>query len=259
MSISELVVVKNVFNLKYMSMLKKGLIRGSRARNMNEALILTFETDVWSSGAATDHQGFFQDELRHTGFRSFVLCAYGADTGPMRGSEVLLANVDEEIIRPVISLFDFRLSSLVRRVGSGFEPFNWRIGSKGTVHEERPAFELSGYCMPVKSGGGQSGYLVIFNGERTGCQDLSRLTFAAHELFTQLTGSAVPFQAMGLTVKEIECLRWTAEGKTSSEIAAIIKLSEHTVNHYLIAAARKLDCVNRVQAVAKALRMGLLR
>ncbi|WJR69413.1 LuxR family transcriptional regulator [Neorhizobium sp. CSC1952] len=62
-----------------------------------------------------------------------------------------------------------------------------------------------------------------------------------------------------LTDREIDCLNWTAAGKTSAEIADILGLSEHTVNHYLNRAAKKLDTVNRTQAVAKALRIGLIK
>lgn len=62
-----------------------------------------------------------------------------------------------------------------------------------------------------------------------------------------------------LTDREIDCLNWTAAGKTSAEIAEILILSEHTVNHYLNRATKKLDTVNRTQAVAKALRVGLIK
>jgi DNA-binding CsgD family transcriptional regulator len=62
----------------------------------------------------------------------------------------------------------------------------------------------------------------------------------------------------GLTEREIDCLNWTAAGKTSAEISEILGLSEHTVNHYLNRATRKLDTVNRTQAVAKALRTGII-
>ncbi|WP_064686126.1 helix-turn-helix transcriptional regulator [Rhizobium bangladeshense] len=62
-----------------------------------------------------------------------------------------------------------------------------------------------------------------------------------------------------LTDREIDCLNWTAAGKTSAEIAEILALSEHTVNHYLNRATKKLDTVNRTQAVAKALRIGLIK
>lgn len=61
-----------------------------------------------------------------------------------------------------------------------------------------------------------------------------------------------------LTEREIDCLNWTAAGKTSAEISEILGLSEHTVNHYLNRATRKLDTVNRTQAVAKAIRTGII-
>lgn len=62
-----------------------------------------------------------------------------------------------------------------------------------------------------------------------------------------------------LTDREIDCLNWTAAGKTSAEIADILSLSEHTVNHHLNRATKKLNTVNRTQAVAKALRAGLIK
>ncbi|MBB4953850.1 DNA-binding CsgD family transcriptional regulator [Agrobacterium vitis] len=62
-----------------------------------------------------------------------------------------------------------------------------------------------------------------------------------------------------LTEREIECLTWTSAGKTSIEIAEIMGLSEHTINHYLNRATKKLDTVNRTQAVAKSLRLGLIK
>jgi DNA-binding CsgD family transcriptional regulator len=240
-------------------MLMPRLIRGTWAGGMNEALTLTFETDGWASGATPDYQGVFQNELARTGFRSFALCVLGEREGPLRGSEVLLTNVDDDAIRPVISLFDFRLSSLARRMGQGFEPFHWRIGANIGARLDDESTNLSGYCLPMKSGPGSAGYLVIFDGEAVARPDFSRLIFASLELFAQITARAAPGRpaAFGLTARELDCLRWTAEGKTSNEISAIIKLSEHTINHYLITAARKLDCVNRVQAVAKALRLRL--
>ena len=61
-----------------------------------------------------------------------------------------------------------------------------------------------------------------------------------------------------LTVRERECLKWIAGGKTSQEVAAIMGLSEHTVTHYLTNAANKLNATNRVHAVAIALRLNLL-
>ncbi|PHR22770.1 MAG: hypothetical protein COA37_10600 [Hoeflea sp.] len=61
-----------------------------------------------------------------------------------------------------------------------------------------------------------------------------------------------------LSIRELEALHWVANGKTSSEVASILSLSEHTVNTYINSAIRKLDCVNRIQLVAKAMRMHLI-
>jgi DNA-binding CsgD family transcriptional regulator len=61
-----------------------------------------------------------------------------------------------------------------------------------------------------------------------------------------------------LSARELEVVRWTAEGKTSVEIAQILSLSDHTINAYMNNAMRKLDCVNRTHLVAKAMRLGVI-
>ena len=61
-----------------------------------------------------------------------------------------------------------------------------------------------------------------------------------------------------LSSRELEVIRWTAEGKTSHEIGTILDLSDHTINAYLANAIRKLECVNRTQLVARAIRMKLI-
>jgi DNA-binding CsgD family transcriptional regulator len=58
--------------------------------------------------------------------------------------------------------------------------------------------------------------------------------------------------------RELECLKLTANGYTSEEIARLLKLSVHTANQYLTQSAQKLNAVSRMQAVAKALRLGLI-
>ena len=61
-----------------------------------------------------------------------------------------------------------------------------------------------------------------------------------------------------LLARELEVVRWTAQGKTSVEIGQILSLSDHTVNAYMMNAIKKLDCVNRTQLVAKAIRLKLI-
>jgi len=61
-----------------------------------------------------------------------------------------------------------------------------------------------------------------------------------------------------ISKRELECLKLTANGNTSEEIARLLKLSVHTANQYLTQSTQKLNAVNRNQAVAKALRLGLI-
>lgn len=61
-----------------------------------------------------------------------------------------------------------------------------------------------------------------------------------------------------LTPREVECLKWTAEGKAHTDITIILNLSEHTIRGYLKDARLKLDCVTLAQAVSKASSLGLI-
>jgi len=61
-----------------------------------------------------------------------------------------------------------------------------------------------------------------------------------------------------LTAREKQCLVWAADGKTSGEIADILGISESTVVFHIKNFIQKLGVTNRSQAVAKAVRLGLI-
>lgn len=118
---------------------------------------------------------------------------------------------------------------------------------------------LVGHFFPVHDARGNTGAIVL-----TGMQaELSIRSRAALQMVSilifnkvALLGGTPRRQSGPITLREAECLSWTAAGKTSAEIARILKISEHTVNHLLFQATRKLDAANRTQAVAKSLRCG---
>ncbi len=68
--------------------------------------------------------------------------------------------------------------------------------------------------------------------------------------------TAVP--AATLSPREIACLYWAAYGKSSDETAVIVGVSERTVRFHLDNAKRKLNALNKTQAVTKAIARGLL-
>jgi len=61
-----------------------------------------------------------------------------------------------------------------------------------------------------------------------------------------------------LTEREKTCLLWAAEGKTAHNISAILSISEATVVFHLKNSINKLDVINRSQAIAKAVLLGLI-
>ncbi|TAK48960.1 MAG: LuxR family transcriptional regulator [Xanthobacteraceae bacterium] len=65
-------------------------------------------------------------------------------------------------------------------------------------------------------------------------------------------------KAPRLTAREVEVLKWVAAGKTSDVISDILLISSTTVEAHVIHACRKLDVVNRTQAVAEAIRAKLI-
>jgi DNA-binding CsgD family transcriptional regulator len=74
-----------------------------------------------------------------------------------------------------------------------------------------------------------------------------------------LLPAMLPSEAPPLTPRELETLRWTMEGKTAWEVANVLGISERTAVLHANNAMHKLGCVNKHQAVLKALRLGLIR
>src|SRR5471032_1566144 len=79
---------------------------------------------------------------------------------------------------------------------------------------------------------------------------------AAFRIFSSNPPKAANLPA--LTPRELEALRWTMEGKTAWEVGAIMSISERTAVLHLQNSMHKLACVNKHQAVLKAIRLGLL-
>jgi DNA-binding response OmpR family regulator len=57
---------------------------------------------------------------------------------------------------------------------------------------------------------------------------------------------------VALSEPEVECLTWSARGKTSAAIAQIMGTSKRNVDFHIETACRKLNAVNRTQAAVKA-------
>jgi LuxR family quorum sensing-dependent transcriptional regulator len=61
-----------------------------------------------------------------------------------------------------------------------------------------------------------------------------------------------------LTAREREALQWAAEGKADWEIGEVMSISEHGADKHMRSIRAKLGVINRTQAVAEAIRRGLI-
>jgi DNA-binding CsgD family transcriptional regulator len=134
------------------------------------------------------------------------------------------------------------LTSLVRRLEPRILPF-------------------SGIAFPVRLGALGNGYVVFLASAIDVSSDLIidqhvRSCQVMMDLLALDERRSVP--AESLSEREIACLQLAGDGRISEEIAEKLGLSVHTVNAYLGSATIKLDSVNRIQAIAKAIRLGYI-
>jgi LuxR family quorum sensing-dependent transcriptional regulator len=61
-----------------------------------------------------------------------------------------------------------------------------------------------------------------------------------------------------LSAREREALQWASEGKNDWEIGEVMNISEHGADKHMRSVRAKLGAINRTQAVAEAIRRGLI-
>ena len=162
---------------------------------------------------------------------------------------------------------------VIKRLRKAGEPFAWHeieeAGEKDkkatAIMNEAGEFELRvGFNVPIQTVKGDLA-TVVFAGDRfeLAWEDrpaLLLIAIYAHDRMRELMGVRPmhPQQQRPLTPREIEVLKWTAEGKTSQDIADILSVSLPTVQSHIANLCRKLDVVTRAQATARAVRWGIL-
>lgn len=71
-----------------------------------------------------------------------------------------------------------------------------------------------------------------------------------------LSGDGKPLAQTNLTEREKDCLMWAADGKTSTEIAKLMAISQRTVLFHLENAGNKLGVHGRHNIIARAIALG---
>lgn len=151
-------------------------------------------------------------------------------------------------------------------------PFQWREASQairidkssGEVMGDAGEFKLrDGLAFPLVTLDGQivmvslGGEAVELSAGEFGLVSLAS-TYAIGRAMQLHTRASKTIDHIELTPRERECLKWAAVGKSEWEISQILGISEHTSEKHLLNAKSKLGAVNRVQAVAEAIRRGYI-
>ncbi|SDG95297.1 autoinducer binding domain-containing protein [Propionivibrio dicarboxylicus] len=85
------------------------------------------------------------------------------------------------------------------------------------------------------------------------------LTQVVHQSMSKLLSARLlPEAHVDLSLREKDVLRWTAEGKSSLEIADLLNITERTVNFHIANILKKMNCANRTAAAVRATLLGLL-
>ena len=116
------------------------------------------------------------------------------------------------------------------------------------------------FLVPVTSESGEK-FLLILGDHRSQREesDIAAIIFDFANTLRRFTVTeGMDTDLPKFRKREIEVIEWTAEGKTSADIAIILGLSEYTVNEYVASAMKKLDAVNRIHLVTKAIRLGII-
>ncbi|MGE8061127.1 autoinducer binding domain-containing protein [Pseudomonas sp. NPDC089547] len=158
------------------------------------------------------------------------------------------------------------IDPVVRRCREFISPQAWSCRE----FTERPFAEQAlahgighGVSLCMRDGRGYQS-VITFARQQEPCMAIELLELQGMlAMFGQLTHAQLVRQSQcpdlaSLTSRELEVLKWTAEGKTSAEIAQIMDIKVRTVNFHVDNCVLKLSASNKLHAVVKASRVGIL-
>jgi DNA-binding NarL/FixJ family response regulator len=130
-------------------------------------------------------------------------------------------------------------------------PMLLAAGARGVLPDDSTAEEIAAACEAAAAG------LVSLPAEQVADLVGSRPAASAARDFPGPRGRST-LQTPTLTPREREILAMLADGLPNKLIAARLGISDHTVKTHLEAIFEKLGASNRAEAVARAVRSGLL-
>jgi DNA-binding CsgD family transcriptional regulator len=164
-----------------------------------------------------------------------------------------------------------RIDPIIATAVRSQQPFYWSELSRSHALTARQAAFLaeleacgfhSGLTLPFH-GPGSSVEILGMCRAQPGPESRSRLahiyaigvqTWQMSLKFTQAAPPRIPM----LSPRELECLKWSKEGKSYADIGDILGISDRTVEYHISNALRKLEAPDRITAIVRAIHYGIL-
>lgn len=159
------------------------------------------------------------------------------------------------------------------RVRGQWDPVLWtKLPSKALARPEKRLMDEAiesglhnGVSLPLHGPDGDSFILSLasdYSGDMAVDRHLPYIRLMCAQfflIFTDLWRSHSVSPAIpSLTKRERECLQWAAHGKSAWEIGMILNVSEATVRFHLSNSFTKLGAQNRINAIVRAVRWGII-
>ncbi|QGY28699.1 transcriptional regulator SdiA [Pantoea cypripedii] len=156
---------------------------------------------------------------------------------------------------------------LCQRPGHGVEWTHDLFIGAGNLWAEANAYGLmSGFSCSAMASNRAIGILSIASKQHSKTRHLRvelevKLHFLAElslRVLERLNDSSMAVLSNDFSQRELEILKWTAEGKTSAEISLILAISEHTVNFHQKNMQKRFNVSNKTQIACYAAAIGLI-
>lgn len=138
------------------------------------------------------------------------------------------------------------------------------------MYEEASSYGIkSGVTLPIHGASGELGIVCFVSDTRPdqhfrndAYRNLPALSYFRDFILESSLKFIKPSQEtnrlVSFTDRELECLKWSAAGKSSWDIGQILNCSEANVNYHFGKIYRKLNIKSRQQAIARAINLGLI-
>jgi LuxR family quorum sensing-dependent transcriptional regulator len=211
----------------------------------------------------------FAKLVKKFGCEFFVIS--GIPDGATKLTELLVVhNVPEGWVNEYLSNNYVLNDPIVQYCIESSEPFFWTDAAKAASSREAKEIMAraeshglkNGVCFPIHNiNGFEAGISLSGFPELPKATTVRALHLASIMAFNALRRirSNHSLRIQAISEREKEVLLWCALGKTSKEIGYILFLSENTVNVHVKNAITKLSAKNKTEAVAIAMRDGLIK